>query len=430
MSLWKSGIFVTLLTLLGRLSGFGRDFTISYISGANNDTDIAFLILTLPDLIINIILAGGLTTTIIPKLETLNKKDKRLIAGQILILIALIFIFISILISLNSRKIIYLLAPGINYLDQTNNILPLIIISFILPICALSGVVNSILNSKNIFFPGAIGSTILNISMIIFAVIGSFFYKFSIIWSLILGFISGAIIRFIFQYCYAYKFIIIRLFSSKNLLNIGLFKNFIGNFGFTTAIILMPIISRSFASNFDSGSLSLFTYSYKLIQLPLGVLMGSFSTVLLPYLSKKIRPKEVKKIIKRVFLISLSLGLAGSLLCPLIINLIFNKSNLTDFQLLQLGEMSAVGFLFLMPMSIVTLYGIIYAAKRNTLPLLSAGFIMLAGTLIISPFLTDIWGLNGIIASYGFSYTFGALFMFLWDNNQINFNKKLATKNS
>ena len=69
--------------MLGRITGYGRDFTISIIGGANNDTDIAFLILTIPDFLINIFLAGGLSTTIIPKLETLSKEKQKIISGQI-----------------------------------------------------------------------------------------------------------------------------------------------------------------------------------------------------------------------------------------------------------------------------------------------------------------------------------------------------------
>ena len=143
MSLWKASIIITLLRLIGRISGYGRDFTISILSGANNDTDIAFLILTLPDLIINIILAGGLNTTIIPKLETLNDKDKKIISGQILMITVILFILISIFISFNAENVIKILAPGIEYISYFNNILPVITIIFILPICAFNGILNS-----------------------------------------------------------------------------------------------------------------------------------------------------------------------------------------------------------------------------------------------------------------------------------------------
>ena len=151
MSLWKSSLLVSLLTLLGRITGYGRDYTISLTGGANNDTDIAFLILTIPDLLINLFLAGGLTTTIVPKLESLSKENQKIISGQIATIIALLFIALSIFISLNAQKTFNLMAPGINLINYEKNILPLIAICCFLPMCALSGVINAVLNSKKIF---------------------------------------------------------------------------------------------------------------------------------------------------------------------------------------------------------------------------------------------------------------------------------------
>ena len=114
-------------------------------------------------------------------------------------MVSILFISLSLLISLNAEKTFNILAPGINYIDYEQNILPLIIICICLPICALSGVINAVLNSKNIFVPGAIGSTILNVFMIIFSVLGYFIFNISIIWLLISGYTFGVLVRFLFN---------------------------------------------------------------------------------------------------------------------------------------------------------------------------------------------------------------------------------------
>ena len=424
MSLWKSSLLVTLLTLLGRITGYGRDYTISLIGGANKETDIVFLILTIPDLLINIFLAGGLSTTIIPKLQSLSKGNQKLISGQISTIVALLFIALSLLITLNAEKTFNILAPGINYLNYEENILPLIAISICLPICALSGVVNAVLNSKNIFIPGAISSTILNVFMILFSTLGYLIFKLSIIWLLVSGYIFGVLFRFFIQFSYGYKYFKIYYFKERLLVDYNLLKIFLGNFGFTIAFIIMPVISRSFASKLEEGSLSIFTYSYKLIHLPEALIMGSFSIVLLPYLTNNINNAEVAKIKKWIFLISLFVSIIGYLISPIIINLIFRNSNLYSDQIYQLGETTAKGLLFLMPMSLVTLYGIIYAAKKETLPLFFTGLVMLSVICILSPLLSNTLNLNGVIISYGMSYVCGLLFISLWDNFRILFLKK------
>ena len=412
--------------MLGRITGYGRDYTISLIGGANKETDIVFLILTIPDLLINIFLAGGLSTTIIPKLKSLSKENQKLISGQISTMVALLFIALSLLNALNAEKTFNILAPGINYLNYEENILPLIAISICLPICALSGVINAVLNSKNIFIPGAISSTILNVFMILFSALGYLIFKLSIIWLLVSGYVFGVLFRFFIQFSYGYKYFKIYYFKERLLVDFNLLKIFLGNFGFTIAFILMPVISRSFASKLEEGSLSIFTYSYKLIHLPEALIMGSFSIVLLPYLTNNINNTEVAKIKKWIFLISLFVSIIGYLISPLIINLIFRNSNLYSDQIYQLGETTAKGLLFLMPMSLVTLYGIIYAAKKEALPLFLTGLVMLSVICILSPLLSNTMNLNGVIISYGMSYVCGLLFISSWDNFRMLFlNKRL-----
>ena len=295
-----------------------------------------------------------------------------------------------------------------------------------MPICALSGVINAVLNSKNIFIPGAISSTILNVFMILFSALGYLIFKLSIIWLLVSGYVFGVLFRFFIQFSYGYKYFKIYYFKERLLVDFNLLKIFLGNFGFTIAFILMPVISRSFASKLEEGSLSIFTYSYKLIHLPEALIMGSFSIVLLPYLTNNINNTEVAKIKKWIFLISLFVSIIGYLISPLIINLIFRNSNLYSDQIYQLGETTAKGLLFLMPMSLVTLYGIIYAAKKEALPLFLTGLVMLSVICILSPLLSNTMNLNGVIISYGMSYVCGLLFISSWDNFRMLFlNKRL-----
>ena len=185
----------------------------------------------------------------------------------------------------------------------------------------------------------------------------------------------------------------------------------------------MPIISRSFASQIGEGSISLFSYSYKILNLPLALIMGSFTTVLLPHISKKENLTQTKKIIKKVFYISLTLSVFAFLLTPFCVGLIFNQTSLNNNQVNILSEITSKGFLFLMPMSLTTIYGIKYAAQRNTLPLFICGSIMMSNLLFISPYFSKIWSLNGVITAYGLSYSLGAFFMFIWDNKYYKFTK-------
>ena len=186
----------------------------------------------------------------------------------------------------------------------------------------------------------------------------------------------------------------------------------------------MPIISRSFASQIGEGSISLFSYSYKLLNLPLALIMGSFTTVLLPYISKKENLSQTKKITKKVIYISLILSIFAFLLTPICVELIFKNTSLNHNQVDILSGITSKGFLFLMPMALTTIYGIKYAAERNTFPLFICGLIMISNLIIVSPYFSKIWSLNGVIIAYGLSYSLGAFFMFIWDNRYYKITKK------
>ena len=67
----------------------------------------------------------------------------------------------------------------------------------------------------------------------------------------------------------------------------------------------------------------------------------------------------------------------------------------------------------------VFIYGIIYAARKETLPLFLTGIVMLSIICILSPILSSLWNLNGVVIAYGLSYACGALFISAWENYRI-----------
>ena len=60
MALKRSAAVVAALLLVGRATGFAREWVLSARGGASGSTDLAIVLLTLPDLLVNLLLAGGL----------------------------------------------------------------------------------------------------------------------------------------------------------------------------------------------------------------------------------------------------------------------------------------------------------------------------------------------------------------------------------
>jgi len=83
MVLWRSGSVVAALLLLGRLTGFGREWLRSARAGASGNSDLAIVLLTLPDLLVILLLGGGLGATLVPVLQQLPAGQRQRLAAQV-----------------------------------------------------------------------------------------------------------------------------------------------------------------------------------------------------------------------------------------------------------------------------------------------------------------------------------------------------------
>ena len=143
MSIKNSTIVVASFILIGRIAGFIREWLLSSISGANAETDVAVVLFTFPDLIVSLLLGGGLSSSLIPYLGSLEKQKKKKFVRQLTIYIGLIFLILSLLISIKLDILWNLLAPGIGQEVKRGAKNYFLIILFCLPLTSISGFVYS-----------------------------------------------------------------------------------------------------------------------------------------------------------------------------------------------------------------------------------------------------------------------------------------------
>ena len=62
-----SGAVVSFGILLGRVTGFLREIGIASVFGISTEADITILMLTIPDVLVNLLVAGGLSAALIPE---------------------------------------------------------------------------------------------------------------------------------------------------------------------------------------------------------------------------------------------------------------------------------------------------------------------------------------------------------------------------
>ena len=167
MSIKNSTIVVASFILIGRFAGFIREWLLSSISGANAETDVAVVLFTFPDLIVSLLLGGGLSTTLIPYLGALERQKKEKFVSQLSIYVGLIFLILALLISIKLDILWNLLAPGIGQEVKRGANNYFLIILFCLPLTSITGVLTAYLNSKSKFKIAASGNVLFNIGIII-----------------------------------------------------------------------------------------------------------------------------------------------------------------------------------------------------------------------------------------------------------------------
>ena len=115
MSYLKSGFTISLMIIFGRIAGIARDYLILSKWGANYQTDITFALFSIPDAVVNFLMAGAINNTLVPLFSRRTKSDAQLIAIQ---LAALFFILLSfLLLTYLSHRIISISTSGLSYLN-------------------------------------------------------------------------------------------------------------------------------------------------------------------------------------------------------------------------------------------------------------------------------------------------------------------------
>jgi len=78
-SILLSTIVLNVGLLLGRLSGFVRESIVATTYGTSSQADIVVLMLTVPDLLVNILVGGAMGAVLIPEFNSSSGNAKKLL---------------------------------------------------------------------------------------------------------------------------------------------------------------------------------------------------------------------------------------------------------------------------------------------------------------------------------------------------------------
>ena len=293
MNLLKSLAAVSSMTMLSRVLGFVRDTIIARIFGAGVASDAFVVAFKLPNLLRRIFAEGAFSQAFVPILAEYKTQQgeeaTRTFVAYVSGLLTLVLALVTALGILAAPWIVWASAPGFaaeaERFELTVDLLRLTF-PYILLI-SLSSLAGAVLNTWNRFSVPAFVPTLLNVSMIVFALYLTPYFDPPIMalgWAVLVG----GLAQLLFQLPHLKKVGMLVL-PRLNLRDTGVWRVLkqMGPaiFGVSISQISL-IINTIFASFLVAGSVSWMYYADRLMELPAGVLGVALGTILLPALSK------------------------------------------------------------------------------------------------------------------------------------------------
>lgn len=293
MNLLKSLAAVSSLTMLSRVLGFVRDTIIARTFGAGVASDAFVVAFKLPNLLRRIFAEGAFSQAFVPILAEYKTQQgeeaTRTFVAYVSGLLTLVLALVTLIGILAAPWIVWISAPGFaDEPDRFNLTTDLLRVTFpYILLISLSSLAGAVLNTWNRFSVPAFVPTLLNVSMIVFALFLTPYFDPPIMalgWAVLVG---GLL-----QLCYQLphlKRIGMLVLPRLNLKDMGVWRVLkqMGPaiFGVSVSQISL-IINTIFASFLVAGSVSWMYYADRLMELPSGVLGVALGTILLPALSK------------------------------------------------------------------------------------------------------------------------------------------------
>lgn len=292
--LLRSGLIVSVMTMISRVLGLARDIVIAGLFGAGSGADAFFVAFKIPNFLRRLFAEGAFNQAFVPVLsEYRSQRDQLAVKGLINYVAGTLGVTlagITLLAILASPFLVWVFAPGFSQMPEKQALTAeMLRLTFpYLLLISMTAFAGSILNSYDRFAVPAFTPVLLNLSLI-----GSAVWLTPYMAEPVMALAWGVLIAGSVQL----------LFQLPFLARIGLLPKPKVNwkdegvrrimklmapalFGVSVSQINL-LLDTVLASFLVSGSVSWLYYSDRLVELPLGVFAIAIATVILPSLSTK-----------------------------------------------------------------------------------------------------------------------------------------------
>lgn len=403
--LMRSGLVVSVMTLLSRVMGLMRDVVVAALFGAGNGADAFFVAFKIPNFMRRLFAEGAFNQAFVPVLsEYATRGSKRevrelldAVAGSLTAVLALI----TAVFMLAAPWLVWGFAPGFGR-DPAKLALTADMLQLTFPyllLVSLTAFAGSVLNTWNRFAVPAFTPVLLNLSLI-----GAALLLTPLMDEPAMALAWGVLIAGVAQLAFQVPFLV----------RLGLMPRPWPDFahsGVRRILVLMApalfgvsvsqinlLLDTVLASLLAPGSVSWLYYSDRLVELPLGVFGIAIGTVILPALSKRHAEQSGEHFaamldwaIRAVLLLGLPAALALAVLAePLLISL-FHYGAMTERDIAMAAMSLRAYSLGLVAFMLIKVLAPGFFARQNTRTPVKIGIIAMVANMVFNLIL--IWPL-------------------------------------
>jgi len=283
-----AAIVLVVTVFLSRILGLVRDRLLAGFFGAGSNLDTYFAAFRIPDLVFNVLFAGGIIVSLLPVFAEYQQKDKKeswkIINTMINFFILSFFIFFIIFFAFTPQIISSTISSFTPEAKEATIILSRMIFISVL-FFGISSVLSTILNYYNRFVAYSLAPIFYNLG-IIFGVV--FLAPYWGIYGAGIGVVIGALAHLLIQLPAAircgYKYEAVLGLNHPAVKN--LFVLMIPRAIAASASQINFIVATSIAAGIGAGAISVFYFSNNLRYVPIGIVGISFATAVFPILSR------------------------------------------------------------------------------------------------------------------------------------------------
>jgi putative peptidoglycan lipid II flippase len=409
----RAGLIVTGMFLLSRVLGYIRTIVFASAFPGLVELDPFLAAFRIPDLMFQLVAAGALSSALIPVVAGLFAKDEEARAWRVVSTVTTMMLsglmVLAALVLWFAPELIAVITPGFNaaQLAQTVDLTRVMVLAPLL--LAAGAVATSVLNSRERFGAAALAPLVYNLAMIFGAValVPAFGVR-----GLAYGVVLGALGHILVQV--------------PSLIGIGArIRPFVdlGDDQARTALLLMVpraiglgatqivfVVMTSLASTLGAGAISVFNFSFVLLQIPIGVIGVPLGIVLLPSLSREAAlgagegfTRLVTRGLSLLGYVMVAIAALGIVVSGDLVHLLFGGTRMEESDLQATAAALSIFLLGLTAHSLITVLARSFYALKDTKTPVAAALVAVAANIVVANILIGPLGLNGLAAAIAIS---------------------------